>query len=67
MPRDLETLDSVFHVIGPREAESNHPGAKPRASGARILPRNVFDRSTVLVDFGVPVKLFAHLDPSCLT
>lgn len=61
MPRDLETLDFVFHVIGPREAESKPPGAKPRASGAWILPRDVFDRSAVLVDFGVPAKLFAHL------
>lgn len=59
-PRDLETLDPVFHVIGPREAESKPSGAKPRVSGTQILPRDVFDRSIVL-DFGVHVKLFAHL------
>lgn len=58
-PRDLETLDPVFHVIGPREAESKPPGAKLRASGAWNLPRDVFDRSMVL-DFGVSVKLFVH-------
>lgn len=56
MPQGLETLDPVLHVIGPSEAESKPPRAKP-------LLGDVFDRSLVL-GFQILVKvfgLFAHL------